>query len=89
MEIEIEDNGTFYTVEYSTEYIDGEESVGRTSGVYLTINAIFINLIYKEEEDIIVLYSDKKEGNHIIDLTDKSKIDVDYFHCLVENEINK
>ena len=89
-EVEIEDNSTFYTVEYSVENIQGEEEVGIRSGKVITIHAIWINLIYQEdEEDIIVLYSDRKEKNHIIDLSEKSKIDVDYFLELVENKINK
>ena len=86
-EIEIEDNGTYYTVEYSVENIQGEEEVGIRSGKVITIHGIWINLIYQEEEDIIVLYSDRKEKNHIIDLSEKSKIDVDYFLELVENKI--
>ena len=88
-EIEIEDNGTFYTVEYSVENIHGEEEVGIPSGQYLQIHAIWINLIYQEDEDIIVLYSNRKEKNHIIDLSEKSKIDVDYFLELVNNKLNK
>ena len=87
-EIEILDKETYYTVEYSVENIQGEEEVGIRSGKVITIHAIWINLIYQEEEeDIIVLYSDRKEKNHIIDLSEKSKIDVDYFKELVENKI--
>ena len=88
-EIEIEDNGTYYTLEYSAEFIEGEEEVGISSGVFFTIHAIWINLIYREDEDIIVLYSDRKEQNHVIDISAKSKIDVDFFKELLINELNK
>ena len=84
-EIEIEHNATYYTVEYSVN----EECVGIPSSDHLTIHAIWTNLVYAEDEDIIVLYSDRKEQNHIIDISEKSKVDVDEFLELVVTKINK
>lgn len=88
-EIEIEHNGTYYTVEYSVERVIDEECVGIPSGDYLTIHAIWTNLVYTEDEDIVILYSDRKEKNHVIDISEKSKINVDEFMELVVTKINK
>ena len=88
-EIEIEHNGTYYTVEYSVERVVDEECVGIPSGDHLTIHAIWTNLVYTEDEDIIVLYSDRKEPNYIIDISEKSKVNVDEFKELVVTKLNK
>lgn len=88
-EIEITENNEFYNIQYSIEYHEGDESTGVKSYENVIIHAIWINLIYQEDEDIIVLYSDRKEQNYVIDISEKSKIDVFYFKELLINELNK
>ena len=88
-EIEIEHNNTYFTVLYSVENTQVEEYVGIPSAEHITIHAIWTNLVYAEDEDIIVLYSDRKEPNYIIDISEKSKVNVDEFKELVVTKINR
>lgn len=80
-----------YMVEYSV-HPDNDEP-GVPAGDEIEIHAIWINLIHpsfmsgKKNEDIIMLYCDHKQPEHIIDLSRDSYIDVNYFRELVREEL--
>lgn len=88
-EVEVELNGTYYNVMYSVERVVDEECVGIPSGDHVTIHAIWTNLVYGEDEDIIVVFSDRKEKNYVIDISERSNVNVDEFLDLVTNKINE
>lgn len=88
-EIDIEHKETYYTIEYSWVEIEAEEEIGISPGRDYTIHAIWINLRYEESEDIIMLYSDKKPANYIIDVTAKSAINLTCFEQLLDSELHK
>ena len=92
MEIELTDGGSC-TVEYTAEWIEGEESVGISSGWLIDIESVYINVsgsIYpRYKEDIIYLYTTSKELEGI-DISRQSKIDLTLIEEIIaEQLINK